>query len=81
MQKTSKLIITIAALVVTVSLMSNVLVFANGDGYETVGGEVAPINFVTTFLVPALIIIGVFVALVILGVIRIRFDSGADKSA
>jgi hypothetical protein len=50
------------------------------DGYETVGGEVAPINFITTFLVPALVIIGIFGALLALGVIRIKFGSDANKS-
>jgi len=61
-------------LVVAVSLIANVW---GNNGYETVGGEVAPINFITTFLVPALIIIGIFGALIILGVIRIKFKADA----
>jgi len=64
-------------LVVAVSLIGNVW----GYSYETVGGEVAPINFITTFLVPALVIIGIFGALLILGVIRIKFKSDANESA
>lgn len=81
MRKTSKVIVTLMTLVVAVSLMGNVLVSAQGDGYETVGGEVAPINFITTFLVPALVIIAIFAALIILGVIRIKFESDANESA
>jgi hypothetical protein len=80
MRRTSKVMITVMALVVAVSLMSNVLVYAE-QGYETVGGEVAPINFITTFLVPALVIITIFGALITLGVIRIKFKSDANESA
>ncbi|MGD9131086.1 MAG: hypothetical protein PVH73_05880 [Candidatus Bathyarchaeota archaeon] len=76
MQRTSKIMITVMALVVAVSLIGNVW----GNGYETVGGEVAPINFITTFLVPALVIIGIFGALIMLGVIRIKFKSDANES-
>jgi len=65
-------------LVVAVSLIANVW---GNTQYETVGGEVAPINFITTFLVPALVIIGIFGALIILGVIRISFKSDANESA
>ncbi|TRZ50481.1 MAG: hypothetical protein D4S01_06650 [Dehalococcoidia bacterium] len=53
----------------------------NGFACETVGGEVAPINFITTFLVPALVIIGIFGALIILGVIRISLKADANESA
>jgi hypothetical protein len=63
-------------LVVAASLIGSISVFANGEnGYETVGGEVAPINFVTTFLVPSIVIVAVFGALIILGVIRISRES------
>jgi hypothetical protein len=79
MRRTSKLIVTLMTLVVAVSLIGNVLVSAD-DGYEAVGGEVAPINFITTFLVPALVIIAIFGALIILGVIRIKFKSDANES-
>ena len=75
MRRTSKIIVTLMALVVAVSLIGNVW----GSSYETVGGEVAPMNFITTFLVPALVIIGIFGALVILGVIRIKFKSDTNE--
>ncbi|HDQ05511.1 MAG TPA: hypothetical protein ENN36_02165 [Candidatus Bathyarchaeota archaeon] len=81
MQRTSKVTVTLIALVVAVSLIGNTLTFAQDDGYETVGGEVAPINFITTFLVPALVVIGILGALLILGVIRIKFESDANESA
>jgi hypothetical protein len=77
MQRTSKIMITLMTFVVTVSLIGNVW----GNGYETVGGGVAPINFITTFLVPALVILGIFGALIILGVIRINFKSDANENA
>jgi len=77
MRRTSKIMITLMTLVVAVSLMGQVWGFTQ---YETVGGEVAPINFITTFLVPALVIVGIFGALVILGVIRIKFGSDANES-
>ena len=73
MRRMSKIIVTLMTLVVAVSLIGQVW----GYGYETVGGEVAPINFITTFLVPALVIIGIFGALLILGVIRIKFKADA----
>jgi uncharacterized membrane protein len=82
MRRTSKLILTLTTIVVVLSFVGNIVGYANGeqDGYETVGGEVAPISFITTFLVPALVIIAIFAALVILGVIRIRFESDANES-
>lgn len=49
--------------------------------YETVGGEISSTNFMTTFLVPTLVILGIFGALLILGVIRISSKSGANKRA
>jgi len=79
MRRTSKIIVTLMALVVAVSLIGQV--WGNEVDYETVGGEVAPINFITTFLVPALVIIAIFAALIILGVIRIKFESDANESA
>jgi hypothetical protein len=78
MRRTSKIIVTLTALVFAVSLIGQV--WGEDQQYETVGGEVAPINFITTFLVPALVIIGIFSALVILGVIRIKFKSDANES-
>ena len=83
MRRTSKIIITVMTLVVAVSLIGNVLGYKKGDGdsYETVGGEVAPINFITTFLVPALVILGIFGALIILGVIRIKFKTDVNETA
>jgi hypothetical protein len=73
MQKTSKLISMLLTLVVATSFVGGMSVFANG--YETVGGEVAPINFLTTFLVPAIVIIAVFGAMLLLAVIRISHKS------
>ena len=82
MRRIFKTLVTFLTIAVTVSLMATMFVSAQGDdGYETVGGEVAPISFITTFLVPALIIIGVFAALVILGIIRIKFKSATDENA
>lgn len=83
MRRLSKTIITLMTLVLAVSLIGNVVGFANGEenGYETIGGEISPINFITTFLVPALVILGIFGALIILGVIRIKFKSDANESA
>ena len=78
MRRLSKTIITLMTLVVAVSLIGQVWGF---EGYETVGGEISPINFITTFLVPALVILGIFGALIILGVIRIKFKSDANESA
>ena len=76
MRRIYRILVTLMAAVVAVSLIGNTSGFANGEqGYETVGGEVAPINFITTFLVPALIIITIFGALILLGVIRIRSDA------
>jgi hypothetical protein len=51
---------------------------------ETVGGKLSPINFVTTFLVPILIIIGIFAAMLIVGLIRIdieKMDENKDAQA
>jgi hypothetical protein len=79
MRKISTLTIALVSLVVVVSLIGQV--WGNDFDYVTVGGEVAPINFITTFLVPALIIIGIFGALLILGVIRIKFKADANESA
>jgi hypothetical protein len=79
MRRTSKTMITVMTLVLAVSLICHV--WGIDNGYETVGGEVAPINFITTFLVPTLVIIGVFGALIALGVIRIKFESDANESA
>jgi uncharacterized membrane protein YphA (DoxX/SURF4 family) len=81
MRRTSKITITVMTLVFAISLISHVWgIVVRGDDYVTVGGEVAPINFVTTFLVPALVIIGIFGALLVLGVIRIKFKSDANES-
>jgi uncharacterized membrane protein YphA (DoxX/SURF4 family) len=81
MRRTSKIAITVMTLVFAVSLIGHVWgSVVRGDDYVTVGGEVAPINFVTTFLVPALVIIGIFGALLVLGVIRIKFKSDANES-
>ena len=78
MRRMSKTIITLMTLVFTVSLIGHVW----GDlGYETVGGEISPINFITTFLVPALVILGIFGALIILGVIHIKFKTDANETA
>jgi len=79
MRRTSRITIALLSLVVAVSLIGQV--WGNAVSYETVGGEISPINFITTFLVPALIIIGIFGALLILGVIRIKFKSDANESA
>jgi hypothetical protein len=79
MRRMFKVIVTLMALIVAVSLIGQV--WGDDVGYETVGGEVAPINFITTFLVPALVIIGIFVALLILGVIRIKFESDTNETA
>ncbi len=49
--------------------------------YETVGGEISPNNFITTFLVPTLVLLGIFGALLILGVISISSKSGANERA
>ena len=77
----TKIMIAFMTLMTALSLMGTIG-FANGeDGYETVGGEVAPINFITTFLVPALVMLGIFGAIIALGVIRIKFESNANKSA
>ena len=82
MRRISKTIITLMTLVVTVSLIGNVLGFANGESeYETVGREISQTSYITTFLVPALVIIGIFGAMIILGVIRISFKSDANESA
>jgi uncharacterized membrane protein len=81
-RRTTKIMITVVTLLVAVSLIGNVWGYKKGDGngYETVGGEVAPTNFITTFLMPALVIIGIFSALLALGAIRIKFKSDANKS-
>ena len=54
--------------------------YALGNPYTTVGGERDPINFITTFLVPALVIIGIVGALLILRVIRIS-KADANQTA
>ncbi len=80
MRKMTKILIAFMTLMTALSLMG-AIGFANGqDGYETVGGEVAPINFITTFLVPALIMLGIFGAIIVLGVIHIKFESDANES-
>jgi hypothetical protein len=78
MRRMTKTVITFMTFILATSLIG--LAWGNDDGYETVGGEVAPINFITTFLVPALVIIGIFGALLLLGVIRIKFGSDANES-
>ena len=79
MQKMSKLIIILLTIVFAVSLIGNMSVFANG--YETVGGEVAPINFITIFLVPAVITIAIFGALIVLAIIRISRKPHVNETA
>ena len=78
MRRMSKIIVTLMTLVVAVSLIGQVWGITP---YETVGGEISPINFITTFLVPALVILGIFGALIILGVIRIKFKTDANETA
>ena len=78
MRRMSKIIVTLMTLVVAVSLIGQVWGITS---YETVGGEISPINFITTFLVPALVILGIFGALIILGVIRIKFETDANETA
>jgi len=46
---------------------------------ETVGGKLSPINFVTTFLVAILIIIGIFGVMLVTGLIRIEIEKTDDK--
>lgn len=79
MRRISKTIITLMTLVVAVSLIGHV--WGNTFQYETVGGELSQTSYITTFLVPALIILGIFGAMIILGVIRILFKSDANESA
>ena len=76
MRKLSKIIITLMTLVVAVSLIGHVWAV----GYETVGGELSQTSYITTFLVPALVILGIFGAMIILGVIRISSKSDANES-
>ena len=76
MRKISKSIIALTAFVVAASLVGHVWALTL---YETVGGEIAPINFITTFLVPAIVVIAIFGALIVLGVIRIRSDANKSK--
>ena len=79
MQKTSKTIITLMTLTLALSLIGHVL--GNGQEYETVGGEISQTSYITTFLVPALIIIGIFVAIVVLGVIHTKSKTDSNTSA
>jgi len=71
----------VITLLIIVSLIGYVWGYVeNGFQYETIGGEISPINFITTFLVPALIIIGIFGTLIVLGIIRIS-KADANESA
>ena len=79
MRRMSKTIITLMTLVLAVSLIGHV--WGDEVEYETVGGELSQTSYITTFLVPALVIIGIFGAMIILGVIRISFKSDANESA
>lgn len=74
MQKMSKLSIALLVLAVAVSLTSGV--WANG--YETVGGEISQTSFITVFLVPAIVTIGVFGAILLIGYIRTRTKTHSD---
>jgi len=79
MQRTSKLTVALVTLVLAFSLIGHV--WGISDGYEPVGGGLSQTSYITTFLVPILIIIGIFGALIIVGVIRIKFECDANESA
>jgi hypothetical protein len=58
------------------SIAGQVWAVAQDSEYEveTVGGKLSPISFVTTFLVPILIIIGIFGVMLITGLIHIEIE-------
>lgn len=77
MRKMSKTLIAIMTLLVAISLISTVCVADDGFQYETVGGEISSIDLVTVFLFPALIIVSVFGAMIILALIRVKHKTDA----
>jgi hypothetical protein len=58
------------------SIVGQVWAVAQDSEYEveTVGGKLSPISFVTTLLVPILIIIGIFGIMLITGLIHIEIE-------
>jgi hypothetical protein len=69
MKKTA--IITLLVLTIALSLVANVWGDMNG-GYETVGGTISQTNFITAFLVPAVIAISIFGAILLLAFVRLK---------
>lgn len=70
MKKTSTLPLVVLTLLFAFSLIS--CVWGDSYGYETVGGTISQTSFITVFLVPALIAIGIFGAIALFAFVRIK---------
>jgi hypothetical protein len=70
MRKTSTIIVSSLVLVFAFSLISGV--WGDSFRYEAVGGTIAQPNFITAFVVPALVTAGIFGALVLFAFIRVK---------
>lgn len=63
---------TIALLILTIELSLIASVWGKLNGYEAVGGTISQTNFITVFLVPAVIAFSIFGAILLLAFVRIR---------
>jgi hypothetical protein len=70
MRKTSIIIVSSLGLVLAFSLI--VGVWGDSFRYEAVGGTITQTNFITAFVVPALVAAGIFGALALFAFFRVK---------
>ena len=82
LSRTSEAVVVLMPIIALMLMVSFSPPQMKSISYETVGGELSQTNYLMIFLgVPALIILGILGALIILGIIRTKFKTDTNKSA